>query len=60
LVLRIASGGLTLNGGNIVFYGDVIAPNGTVIINGNSTVSGSVAADRLTINGNGLLHEVLP
>jgi hypothetical protein len=38
----------------------VIAPNGTVTINGNSTLNGGVVADRLTINGNGLLNAVDP
>ena len=44
----------------MAFHGDVIAPNGTVIINGNSTLHGEVAADRLTINGNGVLTETYP
>ena len=55
LQLRIATNGFTLNGGSS-FYGAVLAPNGTVIVNGNSTLRGSVAADRLTINGGGLLR----
>ncbi len=55
LGLRVASGGLTLNGGSS-FYGAVIAPSGTVIINGNSELVGSVMCDRLTINGNGVLR----
>ncbi|HTT57235.1 MAG TPA: ExeM/NucH family extracellular endonuclease [Opitutaceae bacterium] len=59
LLLRIASGGLTLNGG-VVFHGDVVAPAGTVIINGNSTLHGEVVADRLTVNGNGVLTEEFP
>ena len=56
LTLRVASGGLTLNG-NITFNGYVIAPNGTVTINGNSTLTGGVTADRLVINGQGLLGQ---
>ncbi|HEY1787537.1 MAG TPA: hypothetical protein VGJ73_05250, partial [Verrucomicrobiae bacterium] len=39
LRLNIASGGFTLNGGSIV-YGLVAAPNGEVIIDGNSTLVG--------------------
>jgi rhamnogalacturonan endolyase len=56
LSLEIASGGLTLNGG-VSFAGFVFAPSGTVIVNGNSTLTGNVAADRLTLNGNGILAE---
>ena len=59
LMLQVAQGGLTLNG-DVAFYGYVTAPNGPVIINGDSTLHGEVAADRLTINGDGLLTEVLP
>ncbi len=59
LLLQIAQGGVTLNGG-AVLHGDVIAPSGTVIINGNSALYGTVTADRLTINGRGLLSEVFP
>ena len=55
LVMRIAAGGLTLNGGSSLF-GYVIAPNGPVIVNGNSRLVGDVLCDRLTVNGNGLLR----
>ena len=55
LEMRIASGGLTLNGGS-AFYGYVFAPNGTVIVNGNSELSGGIECDRLTVNGGGLLR----
>ncbi|MDP2136850.1 MAG: MBG domain-containing protein [Candidatus Didemnitutus sp.] len=58
LTLRIASGGLTLNG-NVTLDGFVIAPSGEVTINGNSTLNGGVIADRLKINGDGLLHDIL-
>jgi RHS repeat-associated protein len=54
LTLRIASGGVTLNGGSSL-YAVVQAPSGTVNINGNSLLQGSLACDRLTINGNGML-----
>lgn len=54
LELKIANGGLTLNG-NVSFHGSVTAPNGAVTVNGNSTLVGGVVADRLTINGNGLI-----
>ncbi|ACB75491.1 rhamnogalacturonan lyase B N-terminal domain-containing protein [Opitutus terrae] len=56
LTLEIFSGGLTLNG-TASLHGIVTAPNGTVIINGNTTLRGRVSADRLTLNGNGLLEE---
>jgi rhamnogalacturonan endolyase len=55
LLLRIAGGGLTLNGG-VAVHGFVTAPAGTVTINGNSRLTGGVAADRLVISGNGRLN----
>ncbi len=55
LVLKIASGGLVLNG-NVSFYGGVTAPAGTVTVNGGSLLAGGLAADRLTINGGGRLR----
>ncbi len=59
LVLRIASGGVTLNGTAAV-HGTVIAPTGTVIVNGAAVLQGEVTADRLTINGNAVLEDVAP
>ena len=59
LTLQLAAGGLTLNG-NVSFSGVVIAPGGTVVVNGSSTLHGHVTADRLPINGNGLLEEPAP
>ncbi|HYC70709.1 MAG TPA: ExeM/NucH family extracellular endonuclease [Opitutaceae bacterium] len=56
LDLSIAAGGLTLNG-RATFDGFVAAPNGTVAINGDATLTGGVIADRLIINGNGLLEQ---
>ncbi|CAM9966113.1 unnamed protein product, partial [Phaeothamnion confervicola] len=55
LVFKLASGGLTLNGG-VSFYGYVTAPSGTVALNGNSQLVGGLIADRLTLNGSSLLH----
>jgi endo-1,4-beta-xylanase len=52
LMLNIAAGGLTINGLATV-NGAVVAPTGTVIVNGR--LKGSVIADRLTINGNGVV-----
>jgi hypothetical protein len=37
-----------------VLTGSVIAPSGTVIVNG--TLNGGVIADRLIVNGNGTLR----
>lgn len=59
LTVNIANGGLTLNG-EVSFDGTVVAPNGTVVINGNAMLTGRVVADRLTINGSGLLTENAP
>jgi hypothetical protein len=59
LTLNFAMGGLTLNG-NVTCAAYVVAPNGTVIINGNSALIGGVISDRLTINGNGVLKLVNP
>jgi len=55
LQLQVASGGFTLNGGCTV-YGLVLAPNGTVIVNGNSTLVGTSASDQFILNGNGLVR----
>lgn len=59
LTLAIHSGGFTLNSGN-GFYGCVLAPNGTVIINGNTQFVGGITADRLTVNGGANLIQVAP
>ena len=55
LSLRFSSGGLTLNR-NAVCHARVIAPDGTVTING--TLNGRVIASRLTINSGGSLTAV--
>ncbi|MEJ1971089.1 MAG: ExeM/NucH family extracellular endonuclease [Lacunisphaera sp.] len=56
LQFNIASGGLTLNG-TITFAGDVNAPSGTITINGASVLTGRIIADRLTVNGSGVLAD---
>lgn len=56
LVLRVYAGGLTLNNSSTM-HGTIIAPAGSVAINGNAVVRGTITADRLTINGNGLLDD---
>jgi RHS repeat-associated protein len=55
LTFKVASGNVTLNSGSLL-YGTVIAPSSTVIINGNSTLTGSLQCDRLTVNSGGLLR----
>jgi rhamnogalacturonan endolyase len=59
LELRIANGGLTLSN-SVAVHATVLAPAGTVTLNGNVILKGRVASDRLTINDNGLLEEVPP
>lgn len=54
LVVRVASGGTTLNG-NVSCFGSILAPNGTVIVNGSTQLAGHVVADRFTLNGSGTL-----
>jgi hypothetical protein len=56
LELNIASGGLTLNG-NVTVVGYVNAPAGTVTINGGSSLTGRIVADRLVVNGSGVLAD---
>ena len=55
LALNFATGGLTVNGGAAV-HAAVLAPTGAVMVNG--TLNGSVAADRLTLNGGAVLKAV--
>lgn len=52
LQLQVARGGVTLNGGAVLF-GSVTAPAGTVTVNGHSLLVGAVQSDRLTVNGGG-------
>jgi hypothetical protein len=54
LTLRFAAGGLTLNGG-AALYGCVVAPAGSVMLNGK--LHGRVVSAGLTINGQGLLED---
>ncbi|HWW81735.1 MAG TPA: hypothetical protein VNY82_19195, partial [Steroidobacteraceae bacterium] len=54
LTLQVASGGVTLNGG-VSLFAVVRAPSGQVIVNGNSLLQGSVACDRLIVNGGGIV-----
>lgn len=54
LTLKLAAGGLSVNG-SVVLPADVIAPRGTVTLNGNANLRGTVSADRLIVNGNAAL-----
>lgn len=57
LQLEIVDGSVTLNGGAIV-NAIVTAPKGSVTLNG--TLHGRVSAERLTINGSGVLADPTP
>lgn len=55
LVLRVATGTVTLNGGSLL-SGVVVAPGSTVTINGSGILKGSVFSDRLTLNAGGTVQ----
>jgi hypothetical protein len=57
LQLKIASGGVTLKSG-CTLAGLVTAPSGTVTINGNSQLIGSLKCNQLTINASGVLQGI--
>lgn len=59
LVLRISTGGATLNGPAIV-HGNVLAPSSTVTIAGNATVQGRIVADTLELHNGALLKDPAP
>jgi hypothetical protein len=54
VTLNISNGGLTLDG-KASFHGFVTAPNGEVRLNGQDLLEGGLIADRLTINGQGIV-----
>jgi hypothetical protein len=54
LTLKLAAGGLSVNG-SVVLPATVIAPHGTVTLNGYAKLRGTVSADRLIVNGNAAL-----
>lgn len=56
LMLQFSAGGLTLNGTAKVL-GDVRAPEGTVTVNGDAELQGLVEADRLVVNGQGMVTQ---
>jgi rhamnogalacturonan endolyase len=51
LTVKIYNGDFTLNG-NSSASAMIIAPTGKITISGNSTLTGGLAADDLTLNGN--------
>jgi autotransporter-associated beta strand protein len=59
LEIRLANGGLSL-AGSVTVHAVVAAPNGSVTLDENASLIGRVSADRLVINGNGLLAEPAP
>jgi hypothetical protein len=56
LTLRVASGGVTLNGG-ATLSAVALAPAGTITINGSSQLTGRLECDRLTLNSGSILQE---
>lgn len=54
LNINVAEGGVKLNGGSTLF-GLVRVPAGEINLEGNTLLQGSVACDRLSINGNSML-----
>jgi RHS repeat-associated protein len=55
LQLNLFQGNLVLNG-NSVLYGVVRAPNNRVTLTGNTRLRGTVACDRLEVNGSSILQ----
>jgi autotransporter-associated beta strand protein len=56
LELHIAGGGLSL-ASSVTVHAVVVAPSGTVTLNGSARLIGRVVADRLIVNGNALLAD---
>lgn len=54
LVLRVASGGATING-RATFNGSMVAPDGTITVNGD--LNGTTISDRLIVNGSGSITQ---
>jgi hypothetical protein len=52
LAIKMATGDLVLDSGSRL-SGEVVAPNGEVILNGTAELAGKVVCDRLIVNGSG-------
>ena len=59
LKLRLANGGLSVVGQRIV-YAQLEAPDGALTLTGGSQFIGTVASDRLIVNGNAILRVLSP
>ena len=57
LRVNLAAGGVTVNS-NAALAGDVLAPAGTVAVNGS--LNGYVLADRIVVNSSGRLFRTTP
>jgi RHS repeat-associated protein len=55
LLLRLADGGLTLSGTSVL-YAIVRAPEGEVVVEWSARLRGTVACDRLTVSGDGVIE----
>ena len=55
LQLQVASGGFTINSA-CTLHGNLTVPAGTVIIDNNGLLVGTVQSDRLTVNGGGVIR----
>ena len=55
LLLRLSDGGLTLSGTSVL-YAIVRAPEGEVVVEGSARLRGTVACDRLTVSGDGVIE----
>jgi fibronectin type 3 domain-containing protein len=56
LTVELSAGDVTLNN-HAVLYARVVAPAGSVILNGSSQLVGTVICDRLTLNGDSMLDQ---
>lgn len=59
LALQVHDGGVALNGSANV-NGFIVAPNGTVVLNGGSKLTGGSISDGLALNGHALLQDPKP
>ncbi len=55
LAMSISSGSFTLNSQS-VFHGKLVVPAGTLTVNGSSLLHGMAFADRVTLNGGGVIE----